>query len=59
MAKSVIVSYESAFGVDNSVLIVGEKLPGDVVNVINAFQGDEANELWQRLITKKEKNNDF
>lgn len=55
MARSIIVSYENTNGVDTSVLIVGEKQPGDAIEIINAFQGNEAAELWRKLTVRKEK----
>ena len=55
MARAVVVSYEGAYGLDTSVLIVGEKQPGDATKIINAFQGEEATELWKKLTVKKEK----
>lgn len=30
---------------------------GRPIEIINAFQGDEALELYKKLVTKKEKNN--
>ena len=53
MAKSIIVSYEPSTGEDTAVLVVGEKAPKMDVRIINAFQGKEATELWERLITQK------
>ena len=38
---------------DNGVLIVGRKRPNESVDIINAFQGEEAKELYEKLITKK------
>ena len=52
---SVIVAFDFTHGVDNSVLIVGHKNPKEVVEVVNAFQGKEAEELWKKLTVKKEK----
>lgn len=40
---------------DQAVLIVGRKKPNDVMEVINAFQGEEAIELYKKLTVKKEK----
>lgn len=37
---------------DNSVLIVGKK-KGRKVDIINAFQGQEAIDIWKMLTTKK------
>lgn len=55
MVKSIIVAYENTNGVDTSVLVVGEKKPGNVVEIVNAFQGKEAEELWRKLTVRKEK----
>ena len=38
-------------------LIVGRKNPNKPIEIINAFQGLQANELYRKLISKKEKNN--
>ena len=54
MTDSIIVGYDYNEGTDNAVLIVGKKLPNKVVDIINAFQGDEAKELWARLTGTKE-----
>lgn len=37
----------------NGVLIVGRKRMNESVDIINAFQGQEAWDLYQRLITAK------
>lgn len=39
---------------DTGVLIVGKKRLNESVEIINAFQGEEARELYEKLITKKE-----
>ena len=38
---------------DVGVLIVGRKRPNQSVDIINAFQGKEAEELYNKLIGKK------
>ena len=48
---SIIVSFDS----ENTVILVGRKVPKKDVEVINAFQGEKARELYRRLITVKEK----
>ena len=53
VAKSIIIGYDSANGSSNAVLIVGEKKKGQTVDILNAFQGKEAEELWLKLTTKK------
>lgn len=35
------------------VLIIGRKRPNESVEIINAFQGEEAEELYKKLIEKK------
>lgn len=39
-------------GRSGSVLIVGRKNAKGVVDIVNAFQGDEAEDLYLKLITK-------
>lgn len=38
---------------DNAVIIVGEKTNGVDVKIVNAFHGEEAMELYKKLITKE------
>lgn len=52
---SLLIGYDFTHGKDNTVLVVGRKRPNESVEVINAFQGEEAEELYLKLITKKEK----
>lgn len=52
---TILVSYDFTHGKDKSVLVVGRKQPKETVEIINAFQGEEAEELYKKLITKKEK----
>lgn len=53
--ECVLVSVDFTRGIDTGILIVGRQAPGKDVEIINAFQGEEAYELYQKLITKKEK----
>lgn len=53
MAECILVSYEPSNGEDNAILIVGKKKPKKDVDIINAFKGKEAAELWERLTIKK------
>lgn len=41
--------------ISGDVLVVGRKRPNDSVEIVNAFQGDEAKDLYSRLITKRVK----
>lgn len=49
----VLVSVDFSKGKDTGVLVVGRKTPRGGVKVINAFQGDEAMDIYNRLITPK------
>lgn len=40
---------------DSKVLIVGQKKPNERVEIINAFEGKEAEELYKKLTTVKKK----
>ena len=54
-AKSIIVSFSKNTEKGSSILIVGDKRLGKDAVIVNAFEGPEAEELWNKLITKKEK----
>ena len=58
MTDSILVAFDTTGGKDKDILIVGKKRPNESVEIINAFQGEEAIELWNRLTVKKEKGND-
>ena len=55
IAQSVLVSYTRGEDMDSSLMLVGQKQKDKDIVIVNAIQGKEANELWQKLITKKEK----
>lgn len=56
MVDSILVSVDFSNKNDTGVMVVGRKRMNQSVEIINAFQGDEARELYERLITtKKEK----
>ena len=52
-------SYLVSVGFDESgnvkIALVGKKNPKDAVDVINAFEGDDAVELYKKLTIKKSK----
>jgi hypothetical protein len=48
---TILVSYDFTHGVDKSVLVIGRKRPNESVEIINAFQGKEAEDLYFKLIT--------
>lgn len=51
---SLIIGYDFTNGTDDTVLIVGRKTAGEVAEIINAFHGQEAVEIYQRLTEKRE-----
>lgn len=55
-AGSVIVSWDFSNGRDASILLVGKQVNGRV-DIVNAFQGEEAVELHNKLTTVKKKEN--
>ena len=53
---ALLVGFDNVNG-DITTLIVGRKRPNKSVDIINAFEGDEALELYRRLVTKKDGQN--
>lgn len=51
--ESLLVGVDFTNDKDTSVLIVGRKHPNKSVEIINAFQGKEAEELYKKLVGKK------
>ena len=43
---------------DTGVLVVGRKRKNQSIDIINAFQGEEALDLYKRLVTKKEQSHE-
>lgn len=52
--ESLIIGVDFSESKDTGVLIVGRQKSG-AVDVINAFQGKEAVEIYEKLITRKDK----
>lgn len=59
MCDVLLVGYDFSHGKDSTVLLVGRKKPNDSVDVINAFKGKEAEELYNRLKLKDERGEKF
>ena len=57
MNDTIIVSYDDHSN-DVPILIVGRKRLNESTEIINAFNGDEAKELYERLITVKDNRNE-
>ena len=43
---------------DTGVLVVGRKRNNESIDIVNAFQGEEALDLYKKLVTQKEKNHE-
>lgn len=55
MTDSLIIGFDFTDGEDTTILIVG-KHKNSKMEIVNAFQGQEASELYEKLTTvKKEK----
>ena len=50
---TLLIGVDFSNGEDNGVLVVGRKSEGEVVQIINAFQDEEARKLYETLIKKK------
>ena len=53
MVDSILVSVDFSNKNDTGVMVVGRKRMNQSVEIINAFQGDEARELYEKLVTKE------
>ena len=53
LSDTVLVSFDRESPASDPVLIVGRKRKNQSVDIINAFQGDDAVELYNRLTTVK------
>lgn len=55
VSDTLLVSVDFSNGPDADVLIVGRKKEGEAIDIVNAFQGQEARDLYAKLITQKKK----
>lgn len=53
MRDTVLVSIDYDDKTNKGVLCVGRQLPNKSVDIVNAIDGPEAKELFEKLITKK------
>ena len=58
LSDTVLVSFNRESPTSDPILIVGRKRKNKSVEIINAFQGDEAVELYNRLTTVKKSEGD-
>ena len=52
---TILVSVDFTNGKDLSVMVVGRKRPNQAVEIINALQGKEAEDLYSKLVTPVKK----
>lgn len=50
---ALIVSWDFSHSSDKHILLVGRKTPKVDVEVINAFQGQDAHDIYEKLTQKK------
>ena len=56
MIGNFIIGYDFSNGLDKGILIVGKQTARNKpVEIVNAFQGKEAREIYEKLTSKKEK----
>lgn len=55
MVDTLLIGVDISKGEDLAVLTVGRKRMNQSVEIVNAFAGKEAIELYEKLITKKKK----
>ena len=48
-----LVSWNFNHGEDKDIVLIGERVNGNL-NIINAFQGQEARDIYKKLSTAKE-----
>ena len=50
MVDSCIVSIDFTHGKDKAVLIVGKKRMNESVKIVNAFEGEKAIEMYEKVL---------
>lgn len=54
ITDALLIGFDFANGKDHGVLIVGRKNKGELVDVVNAFQDEEAKRIYDILTTRKD-----
>ena len=57
ISEAVVVSIDYSESEDNGILLVGRKKGKGPIEIINAFHGPEALDIYKKLVTAKESNN--
>ena len=53
LTDTLLVSIDSSTDGDETVLLVGQKRLNESVEIVNAFQGKDAMDLYKQLVTVK------
>lgn len=53
LTDTLLVSIDSSTDCDKTVLLVGRKRLNESVEIVNAFQGKDAMDLYKQLVTVK------
>lgn len=59
MVDTLLIGIDISNKDSTAVLTVGKKRMNQSVEIINAFQGDEARELYNRLVTKEDRKPEY
>lgn len=57
ISEAVVVSIDYSESEDNGILLVGRKRGKGPIEIINAFQGPEALDMYKKLVPAEESNN--
>lgn len=58
ISEAIVVSIDYDESENNGILLIGRKKGKGPVEIINAFQGQEALDIYKKLVTVKESNNE-
>ena len=53
LPDTLLVSIDFGSNANESVLLVGRKHPNQAVDIVNAFKGKEAIDIYDKLVTPK------
>lgn len=57
-SDTLLVGFDFAKGSDKAVCVIGRRRMNESLEIVNAFQGQEAKELYDKLVTVKEEKNE-
>lgn len=57
ISEAVVVSIDYSESEDNGIFLVGRKRGKGPIEIINAFQGPEALDMYKKLVPAEESNN--